>query len=327
VSQRWEPDAPVGIARERACLLRRVREYFDRSGALEVDTPTLSRAAVSDPNIESVGAILSLDPSARYYLHTSPEFAMKRMLAAGYPDIFQVCKVYRDGEAGRWHQPEFTMIEWYRLHDDFDRIVDDAVALVAAAIGRPALLENVRRIDYRDAFIEFAGCDPLRATAEELAAVIGADDDLRKRLGVAREDWLDLVLDREVLPKLPWDRLTVLARYPASQAALARRCPEDTALADRFEIFFGSHELANGYVELTDAEEQRVRIERDQLLRESLGRAIRPVDNALLAAMESGLPPCAGVAAGLDRLLAMATGSSDIRQVTSFAFRREHQGN
>ena len=322
MSESWKPDAPVAVARQRALLLQRVRAYFDRTGALEVDTPSMSRAAVRDPHIESVAASLSLDPSASFYLHTSPEFAMKRMLAAGYPDIYQVCKVYRDGEAGRWHQPEFTMIEWYRLHDDFDRIVDDAIRLVTAAIGRPAMLDDVYRIDYRDAFIRFAGCDPLSASAAELATAIGADDDLRMRLGDATGDWLDLALDTAVLPKLPSDRLTALTRYPANQAALARRCPDNPELADRFEIFLGSHELANGYVELTEAGEQRARIERDLALRASLGRPVRPVDNDLLAALEQGLPPCSGVAAGLDRLLAMATGAADIRQVTSFAFKR-----
>lgn len=318
----WRPDAGVQTARARAGLQRRVRDYFDATGALEVDTPSLSSCAVSDPNIESVAVALQLEPDTGHYLHTSPEFAMKRLLAAGYPDIYQVCKVYRDGEAGRNHQPEFTMIEWYRLYADLERIIDDSLGLLAAALERPTLPGDATRISYRDAFLQYAGLDPLTATPDELARAADADAELRSSIGDRIDDWRDLVLELRVVPNFAAETATVVTHYPASQAALARLNPVDVAVADRFEVFIGSCELANGYVELTDGNEQRRRVQRDQQQRQHLDRPIRPPDNAFLAAVDSGMPPCSGVAAGLDRLLMVATGHSDIRQVSSFAYGR-----
>lgn len=316
----WQPDAEVAVARERAAMMRRIRDYFESTVALEVDTPSLATGATSDPQLESVGAQLAIDPGRPYFLHTSPEFAMKRLLAAGYPDIYQVCKVYRDGEAGRFHQPEFTIIEWYRRYADLERIINDTLALLAAALGRQPLADAAVRISYREAFKAHADCDPLTATVSELMQVADADPALRDAVGEHKDSWLDLILDAHVVPQFAPDTLTVLSHYPASQAALARRNPLQPELADRFEVYLGSFELANGYVELTDGTEQRQRMENDQAVRKQLDRAIRPLDNGFLAAMEYGLPPCSGVAAGLDRMLMIATGKGDIRQITSFAY-------
>jgi lysyl-tRNA synthetase class 2 len=244
---------------------------------------------------------------------------MKRLLAAGYPDIYSICHVFRDGEIGRLHQPEFTMIEWYRLGFEFDAIIAETTSLIAELIERPTL-QDVRAFEYGDAFAEFAGVDPLMATIDELAEASGADDSLFASLGDDRDAWLDLLLSTKVAPRFPGDRLTVLRHYPASQAALARVCPRDPAAADRFEVFLGSLELANGFVELRDPAEQRRRIEADNAARRTTGTDTVPIDEALLAALDAGLPFCAGVAAGFDRLLMTALGCSDIRDVLAFAF-------
>ncbi len=303
----------------RAEMTGRIREYFAAAGVLEVETPALSRFAVSDPHIETFAiADAAVSPHA-LYLQTSPEFCMKRLLAADYPDIYSLCRVFRDGEAGRRHQPEFTMVEWYRRGFGLDAIIADTLKLVQAALPPDAAMQ-AQRYDYRQLFLEAVGVDPLCAPIRSLADAARADDALRGTLGARRDDWLDLVLSMRIVPELARDRLTVVSHYPASQAALARLCPDDPDVADRFEVFCGPVELANGYVELTDAAEQASRFERDNAERSRRGQATRPVDTALLAAMRHGLPDCAGVALGFERLQMLAVGTDDIRDVVAFAF-------
>ncbi len=315
----WRPSAGPEAARTRAAMAGRLREYFAAAGVLEVETPALSRYAVSDPHIETFAIADAAVSPHTLYLQTSPEFCMKRLLAAGYPDIYSLCRVFRDGEAGRRHQPEFTMVEWYRRGFGLDEIIADTLGLVWATLAQDEAME-AQRYDYRQLFLEAVGLDPLAAPVQSLADAAGADDALRDRLGARRDDWLDLVLGLRIVPELPRDRLTVVSHYPASQAALARLCPDDPGVADRFEIFCGPVELANGYVELTDAAEQAGRFERDNAERARRGRPTRPVDTALLAALQHGLPDCAGVALGFERLLMLAAGSDDIRDVITFAF-------
>ena len=316
----WRPSSGPRAAETRATMLARIRDYFQGEGVLEVDTPVLSQAAVSDTQIESFGIAQSAISRAPLYLHTSPEFCMKRLLAAGYPDIFSICRVFRDGEAGRRHQPEFTMIEWYRLGFSLAEIIADTVALIAAALGdRTPRFEPVV-IDYREAFHQVLGIDPMEAPAERLASLAAADDSLRRSIGDARDDWLDLLFTTRIAPSFANDRLTVLRHYPASQAALARLCPDDRTVADRFEVFLGANELANGYVELTDASEQQQRIDADNASRRQRGRTVRPVDTKLLAALQSGLPECAGVALGFERLQMLHDETDDIRDVITFAY-------
>lgn len=316
----WRPRAGPDIARLRAGMLDRARRFFRSRGVLEVDTPVLSCAAVSDPHIESIAVSLSLERHRAYYLHTSPEYCMKRLLCAGYPDIFQISKVFRDNEAGRYHQPEFTLIEWYRLKFDLDGMISDTLEFIANILQDDGLRAGALQLSYRDAFLQFADCDPFTSDIATLSALAGADAALQAALGDDRDAWLDLLLADKVVPQFAADKLTVLSHYPLSQAALARACPANPHTADRFEVFLGQHELANGYVELTDTDEQMRRFSHDQALRKTRGQAQRPLDHALLAAIEQGLPQCAGVAAGLDRLLMIHTGSDDIREVQTFAF-------
>lgn len=317
---RWRPSAGPGVARTRAQLLERVRRYFRDCDVLEVDTPALGVFAASDTQIESLEVADSLVCPRPLYLSTSPEFCMKRLLADGYPDIYSICRVFRDGESGRRHQPEFTMLEWYRLDFGLDQIVSDTLQLIATVLDKQSLAENAVQYDYRSVFRSSLELDPFTASIDELARACDADDDLCRAIGDERDDWLDLVLSTRIVPGFADDRLTVLRHYPASQAALARLCPEDADVADRFEVFAGSVELANGYVELTDVREQAERFQRDIENRRRRNRPVRPVDENLLAALKSGLPPCAGVAMGFERLQMVHDKTGDIRDVLTFAF-------
>lgn len=303
VSDTWRPSAGVELSKQRATMLKRARDYFEVRDVLEVDSPALSPFAVSDPNIESIKVDLQLTPGQDWFLRTSPEFCMKRLMAAGYPDIYEICKVFRDAEHGRHHQPEFTMVEWYRLGLRLKDIIQDAIDFISCLVDGGRLMEAPRSLSYRQAFQDYAGDEY-------------ADSDRAS---------LDLMLVEEVLPQFPSDRLTILYHYPADQAALARICPDDASVADRFEVFAGSLELANGYVELVDAQEQAERFGNDLTVREAEGKSIRPLDDGFLAALESGLPACAGVAVGFDRLMMLNAGVDDIRSVLTFPFDRRLQ--
>jgi len=316
----WQPATGVRAAKNRVAMIRRIRACFDAADVLEVDTPALSPFAVSDTQIESLEIQESLVSRRPMYLHTSPEFCMKRLLAAGYPDIFSICRVFRDGESGARHQPEFTMIEWYRLGFGLQAIIDDTIRVINAALASTLPQHGPDQFDYSDVFRQATNLDPLTATVQELAVAARADDALRTAIGSERDDWLDLILATQVTPLFKKDRLTVLRHYPASQAALARLCPDDPRIADRFEVFFGSVELANGYVELTDAAEQSQRMRADDDARGRRRRAVRPHDRFLLAALEAGLPACAGVAMGFERLQMVHDGSNDIHDVIAFSF-------
>ncbi len=294
-------------------MLARVRAYFADNDVLAVDTPSLSPSAPTDRHIDS----LSLKESA-LFLQTSPEFHMKRLLAAGYPDIYSICRVYRGGEKGRTHLPEFTMIEWYRHSMTLDAIVQDTLHLIASVLDRPDLLGSVMRHEYADAFVNGLGLDPAAASLDELASAAGADASLRDAIAEDRDAWLDLIMATRIATEFRDDALTVVQHYPASQAALARICPDDSMVADRFEIYFGTLELANGYVELTDAEEQLRRMNKDLDARREQNRPDVPRDEQLIEALRSGLPDCAGVALGFERLHMVDAAADDIRNIVSF---------
>lgn len=319
----WRPVSGPETAMCRAKILRRLREYFDSESVIEVDTPALSFAAVSDVQIESLSVSSALS-DVPLYLHTSPEFCMKRLLAAGYPDVYSICRVFRDGESGRHHQPEFTMVEWYRLGFQLSEIIADTIAAIAQALGDRAPGEPVAVVQYQAVFVDVLGFDPMTATIETLAKAADVDADLSKALGDERDDWLDLLLATQIAPTFATNKLTVIKHYPASQAALARLCPDRPQFADRFEVFMGSVELANGYVELTDAKVQADRIADDQAQRKRRGLAERPRDEFLIDALESGLPSCAGVAMGLERLHMMHDKTDDIRDVIPFVFENKN---
>lgn len=303
-------------------MLRAARAFFASRSVLEVDTPALSLSAVSDPNIESVRAIFQLDNGMEHYLHTSPEYCMKRLLCAGYPDIYSICKVFRDNESGRRHQPEFTLAEWYRIGFGLQDMIGETCEFLARMIDRVHLQTPPMLFSYSQAFIELAGLDPLQSDSEALSIAVNADDRLREVLGDDRDAWLDLTMCRKVAPHFARDRLTVVRHYPASQAALARLCPDNPMVADRFEIFLGEDELANGYVELLDPVVLWQRWQTDQETRRRKAQAQLPLDRKLVDAMEHDMPACAGVAVGFDRLLMINENSDDIRRVQTFAFEK-----
>jgi len=312
----WRPMAGPAVATNRARLLRRAREFFDKRGVLEVDTPALSKFAVPDPHIESLSVSSVTEPEL--FLHTSPEYGMKRLLAAGFGDIYQICKVFRDGEQGRNHLAEFTLVEWYRLSFGLQEIMRETIEFVSALLYRPSLASSAAFFSYDEAFQKTVNLSPRTADVAELANTMNADEQLKSAIGDDADAWLDLVLADKIALDFAEDKLTVIFHYPARQAALARICPDDTMVADRFELFYGSLELANGFVELTDANEQLSRFERDRQARRENEATVHQIDQEFINALRAGLPPCAGVAVGFDRLLMLHEGQNDINAVTNF---------
>ena len=307
-------------ARLRARLYALIRGFFAERSVLEVETPLMSAAANTDPNIESFSTQFSghIDAGPRErWLRTSSEFAQKRLIAAGIGDCYELGRVFRNGEAGRRHNPEFTMLEWYRVGWDHRRLIDETVALVAAALALVGKSTNVYKSTYRDLFATTIGIDPFTVAIAQLRAALG--DVQIDASGLSRDDWLDLLLTHRIQPDFPPDRVTVIYDYPASQCALAKVRNDDPPVAERFELYVGAQELANGYHELTDAVEQRARFVRDNVRRRERGLRELPIDENLLAALES-LPDCAGVALGIERLLMAMSGTDDIRDVLAFAF-------
>jgi len=314
----WRPVADVSVARQRALLLQRARSFFCDRNILEIDTPVLGDTTVSDPGIESIAASLAFDPAHTFFLQTSPEYHMKRLLAAGFPDIYQISKVFRDAELGSNHQPEFSMIEWYRLGVELEAMIQETLDFIVALVDPSRITATAARMSYRDACRNLADIDPTTAEIAELDQCLEMDSDLRRTLGDSVDSRLNLLMATRIAPRFNTRRLTVIHHFPVSQAALARTCPADDTVADRFEIYCGPLELANGYVELTDAREQHRRLQADQEKRRHNDAPIRPIDTNFLDSLESGLPACAGVAVGFDRLLMVHTGNDDIRQTRHF---------
>ncbi len=316
----WRPVASLPVLRHRALMLDRAREYFRGCGVLEVETPLLSAAAVSDVNIESAGARLC---DRDCFLHTSPEYAMKRLLAAGYGDCMQICRVFRDGERGRLHHPEFTLIEWYRIGFDAATIMSDVEHLIAAMLRDLRALPPASRISYRAALHMHAAVDPFEDDAPALrAALERAGVDYPSAVEADRDALLDLIVGAVVGPRLGHDAPCFVTDYPASQAALARLKAGDPSVAERFELYLDGMELANGFHELGDAPEQAQRFAGDQALRARRGLPLRPLDDRLLEALAAGLPDCSGVALGFDRLVMCATGARSIDEVIAFPLER-----
>jgi len=310
----WRPSASLETLKARAALLARMRGFFAERGVMEVDTPAVSAHATVDFHIDS------LRTTDGRWLQTSPEFPMKRLLAAGSGPIYQMCHVFRAGDEGRLHNPEFMLLEWYRPGWDHHRLMDEVAELVAAC-GAPA--GNVRRLTYRDAWVEQAGVDPLAAALPELVkALCARHDPPQDSARFDRDGWLDFGMGFVVGPALGRDAPCFVHDFPAAQAALARVRPGEPPLAERFELFWRGLELANGFHELGDAAEQRRRFEQDQERREQAGRTVPPYDAHLIAALGAGLPDCAGVALGVDRLLMLLLGLPDVASAMPFDYGR-----
>jgi lysyl-tRNA synthetase class 2 len=298
----------------RAALLASARNFFMDRGVLEVDTPIVVNAPVTDVHIHSARVEFADDPRP-FFLHTSPEYAMKRLLAAGSGDIYQICHVVRGLERGRQHNAEFTLIEWYRSGFSLERLMSEVDTLVRHLLGDIAFTMSSERLTYREAFLRELHLDPFTATLTQLsdaARTIGFAD------GAQRDELLELLMGALVGPQLGRNALTFIHGYPASQAALARLSPDDPRTALRFELYCKGVELANGFQELASAAEQGARFQRDNEERQRRGMPAYEIDGRLLAALEAGLPECAGVALGFDRTLMLAAGADHIDDVLAF---------
>lgn len=322
--QAWSPLASSEMLEARAQLLADIRDFFRLKRVMEVETPICSASASTDPALESFTTNYTGPGQAhgkQLYLHTSPEFPMKRLLAANSGPIYQICKAFRDGELGRSHNPEFTLLEWYRPGYDQHDLIDEVAELINGLLPEPLPVE---RISYRDLFIQYLGLDPHCSNREQLrehakrVGVQGAESmDMQKADG-----WLDLLMSHCIEPDLGRNTICFVYDYPATQASLARIRSGYQSVAERFELYMDGVELANGFHELANAEEQRGRFESDLERRHEIGIKQVPIDENLLSALASGFPDCSGVALGLDRLLMRLTNTDDIRDVLAFPLDR-----
>ena len=321
----WQPSGSLDALRLRGALNAAIRSFLSERDVLEVETPVLSMAGNTEPNIAS----FSLEFTGRTegaprtrWLRTSPEHPLKRLLAAGLGDCYELGRVFRDGEAGGRHNPEFTMLEWYRIGWDHRQLVEECAALVQVALGLVDRSCTLERTSYRALYRDRLGIDPMTAEIGELQRALG--DVAINPEGLERDDWLDLLMTHRLQPAFARDQLLAVHDFPATQCALARlRADSDGVLvAERFELYLGDLELANGYHELLDPAEQGARFDRDLARREARRQGPVPRDERLLSALAAGMPPCAGVALGVDRLLMAMLGTDRIADVLAFDFAR-----
>ncbi len=307
----WQPSASLDTLRFRAACYKKLRDFFCQRDVLEVETPLLSEAATVDPHIESLSTEVL---GAKQYLQTSPEFYLKRLLAAGSGDIYSLGKVFRQGEKGRRHHPEFTLLEWYRVGWDEQQLIDEVIALIHIFL--PEVI--VTRYSYRQCFLNVLSIDPHSADLSTIKKLTRDKIDIEFD-SPSVSDWCDILMTHCIEPALP-KGLVVIDDYPKEQAALAQLGQNDQGqtVARRFEAYLNGIELANGYYELTDAYEQEQRFCVDQRYRKNNNLPIYPYDRKLVAALENGMPACSGVALGLDRLLMILCNSRDIGEVISF---------
>ncbi len=313
----WRPTATQAALRRRAALAARTREFFAERGVLEVETPLLSAAGVSDPQIESLVTQVN-GMRGRLFLSTSPEFAMKRLLAAGSGDIYQLCKAFRDAERGRWHNPEFTLLEWYRAGFDDAAMMAEVEHLVARLLAPEREMPPAQHLTHSEALRRYAGVNAHTASERDLVHA-ATERGIVCQAGLDRDALLDLLMGFVVGPCLGRERPCFVRDYPASQASLARLKPGMPSVAARFELYLNGIELANGFHELADVREQRERFALDLAIRRERGQAQPPVDERLLAALAAGLPDCSGVALGFDRLVAIALDATCLSQAMAFS--------
>ncbi|AOW76959.1 poxB regulator PoxA [Colwellia sp. PAMC 20917] len=317
---KWE------VAKSRGNVINAIRDFFKNKNVIEVETPSLSMGTVTDPYLDAFSTQYNyldnsdIDQSQQLYLQTSPEFHMKRLLASGYGCIFQICKAFRHEDSGRYHNPEFTLLEWYRIGFDQHDLMAEVDELLSTVVKSP----KSEKISYQNLFIKFVSIDPLTATFNQLYEVI--------ELHGKAADWLyesddcDLLLQfifSEIIEKnIGLSRPCFVYNFPIAQASLAKECVEDKRVAQRFECYFKGVELANGFNELTDADIQITRFEQDNSKRQQLGLVTKNIDENFIKALQSGLPQCAGVALGIDRLMMIALKKSAIEDVISFPIER-----
>ncbi len=314
----WQPTASINNLQRRAEILRAIREFFYQRQVLEVETPVLGKATIPDPTILSIPAEftpLGSKNSESCYLQTSPEFFMKRLLAAGSGSIYQISKAFRDGEAGRLHNPEFTLLEWYRVGWEFHELMVEVDELLQALLNS----QPADSISYQNIFLNYLAIDPLVADMDQLQQC-AQQQGITIESDLTRDDWLNLLFSHYIEPKIGLEKPLFVYHYPASQAALAKLSQQDSRVAERFEFFYRGYELANGFGELGDFSEQRQRFEAELELRTKKGLQQVPLDEKFLASLEADFPFCSGVAMGVDRLVMLALNVNTIAEGLAFDF-------
>jgi lysyl-tRNA synthetase class 2 len=314
----WPPTCSAALLHKRAELYQSIRLFFAEKGVLEVDTPILSQSASCDVNLDSFSTTFNQRP---YYLQTSPEFAMKRLLASGSGSIFQIAKSFRQGESGRYHNPEFTLLEWYRVEFTMADLIEEIVELLMNCFNENLSFSSV---SYERLFHRYTNINPHEATIEELLAYAASEGnpEMASVCGDSLSNCLDYVFSQYIQPKLKSNLVYIVTDYPVCMAMLAKLSDDLSPTAKRFEVYFRNIELANGYEELTDASEQQQRFQQELEERQGVGADSMPMDRYLLAALEKGLPNCSGVALGLDRLLMLMTNAASIDEVLTFPINR-----
>lgn len=319
----WQPTTSLTNLRLRATILTQIRHFFAKYHIMEVETPLLASAPTSDPFLYSMKTeYIPIGDKAGtpLYMQTSPEYAMKRLLCSGSGSIYQICKAFRNGETGRWHNPEFTMLEWYELGIDHHGLMDRMDELLQMILKVPC----AERLTYQALFQRYLQIDPFKASVHDLQqcaqksgiecnSSLDSDD---------KDTWLQLLMSDVIEPQLGMDSATFVYDFPASQAALARINPATPEVAARFEVYIKGIELANGFYELADPNEQYTRFQQDVEKRERLGLESVPIDYRLLTALQQGLPECAGIAVGIDRLIMLAAKADQLAEVISFPLAR-----
>jgi lysyl-tRNA synthetase class 2 len=310
----WRPTVSLQYLAQRAQLLNQARHFFSKRDVLEVETPLACAHTVTEPNIESFN--FSAEGTQRF-LQTSPEYAMKRLLADGAPDIFQICKSFRIGEQGTLHNPEFTMIEWYRRGYCLKQMMQETVDLIVSLLAKSGRPINVEYNSYYD-LTERALGKSLRSLSENEIKNLAAENGLVQKSDNSLEQCVDFLFSHKVQLDMCKQSITVVFHYPAAQAALSKLNEDDNTVSERFEVFYQGVELANGYVELLDPEQQLTRFVKDQQIRKQHGSTQVEIDQRLIDAQRHGLPECAGVAVGFDRVMMLAVGASSLSEVISF---------
>lgn len=322
---RWEPACDSQCLRLRAQMLATIRNFFEQRSVLEVETPILCQATGTDPQLDFFSSLYqgSGNNKARY-LQTSPEFTMKRLLAAGSGSIYQICKAFRQGELGRFHNPEFTILEWYRVDFTLQQLMDEVTELVAEVLQPNCLIGSILKFSYADLFEQVTGLNPLVFSLEDYKAY-ALNNNLNDAISLCVGDhslWLDFIFSYKVQPVLADHRYCIVYGYPAIQSSLARINRNNTAIADRFEVFIKGIEIGNGFFELKDVKEQEKRFDQENNYRREKGLPQVEKDQLFLQALRSGLPDCSGIAIGLDRLLMIVANVDSVSDIIAFPFDR-----
>jgi lysyl-tRNA synthetase class 2 len=319
----WQPNCSIELLRYRAALLARIRQFFNERDVLEVETPLLSHSIGTDPQLDFFSTLYHTQPQQQpLFLQTSPEFAMKRLLAAGSGSIYQICKAFRNGEAGRFHNPEFTLLEWYRVGFDLEQLMNEVDLLITTLFNNA--LKPSQRYDYASLFKRHTGLDALTFSYTDYCDYALANN-ISEAITICQSNhavWLDFIFSHKVQPLLGDSSLCLVYGYPACHSSLARLNADNPLITDRVEIFIDGVECGNGFYELCDPIEQQRRFEQESLIREQTRLAKVSPDTRLIAALQAGLPDCSGIAIGLDRLLMRLSQSTQIEDVLSFAIHR-----